>query len=176
MSININGSDDPYYRYKMEEIIMVQGGNGNGVFTIINNIDSISKSINTPSEILLKYLSYHLGSSYNDKKKSFTGYHNIDMINIGLFNYINSFVICSNCSIPELLYILDKKGKKKNIDSKCSACGNIQELNYNTKIDNKCIENINKYLIKKSWNISKGNIILESKYDEIYNSYNPFEN
>lgn len=172
MSININGSDDPYYRYKMDTIIILHGGQGNGLFTIINNVDKISNSINTPSEILIKYLSCHLNSNYNDKKKSFTGHHSYDFINTGLFNYINSFVICTDCSIPELFYSLNKK----TVNSKCSACGNIQELNYTTKIDNKCIENISKYLIKKSWNISKGNIILESKYDEIYNSINPFEN
>ena len=172
MPLNINGSNDPYYRYKMDDIIIIHGGQGNGIFTIFNNVDQISNSLNTPSEILIKYLSYHLNSNYNDKKKSFTGHHTIDFINSGLFNYINSFVICTNCSIPELFYSLDNK----IINSKCSACGSNQNFNFNTKIDNKCIENISKYLIKKSWNISKGNIILESKYDEIYNSINPFEN
>ncbi len=172
MSININGSDDPYYRYKMDNIIIVYGGHGNGVFTIINNCDQISKSINTPNEILIKYLSYHLNSNYNEKKKSFTGHHTYENINSGLFNYINSFVICTDCSIPELFYSLNNN----NVHSKCSACGNIQELKLNTKINIKCLDNINKYLIKKSWNISKGNIILESKYDEIYKSFNPFEN
>jgi translation initiation factor 2 beta subunit (eIF-2beta)/eIF-5 len=170
MSININGSNDPYYRYKMDEIIINHGGQGNGVFTIINNIDEISKSINTPSEILIKYLSYHLNSNYNDKKKSFTGHHTIEFINSGLFNYINSFVMCTNCSIPELFYTLDNK----KVKSKCSACGNDYECNFTNKIDNKCMDNIQKYLAKKTWNISKGNMILESKYDEIFKSFNPF--
>jgi translation initiation factor 2 beta subunit (eIF-2beta)/eIF-5 len=175
MSININGSEDPFYRYKMEELFLTLGGNGNGVFTIINNIDSVSKSINTPSEILLKYLAYHLGSSYNDKKKSFTGHHDLETLNIGLFNYINSFVICISCSIPELFYSLDKKGKKSILQCKCSACGTIHKLNFNNKMNNKGIDIIEKYLEKNTWIVIKGNMVLESKYDEIFKSFNPFE-
>jgi translation initiation factor 5 len=174
MSININGSDDPFYRYKMDELYLTQGGNGNGVFTIINNIESISKSINTPSEILIKYIAYYLGSSYNEKKKSFTGHHDFEVLKNGLFQYINSFVICKSCGIPELFYSLDKKNKKSNLECKCSACGQIQELKFDNKIDNKCLDLISKFLDKNQWTTIKGNMVLESNITSNIDDFNPF--
>jgi len=75
MSININNSEDENYRYKMPKVSISYGGNGNGVFTVLNNINDVSESINTPSEILCKYIAYILGSSYNEKKKTLTGQH-----------------------------------------------------------------------------------------------------
>ena len=50
--INVNNSNDDFYRYKMEKVTVSNKGFGNGLFTIINNLESISKSINTPYEIL----------------------------------------------------------------------------------------------------------------------------
>jgi hypothetical protein len=52
--ININNSIDDNYRYKMPKAAIKLGGNGNGIFTTINNIDEISNAINTPPEILYK--------------------------------------------------------------------------------------------------------------------------
>ena len=71
--LNINGSNDPNYRYKMEEVVIKNAGYGNGQFTIITNINKIEKSINTPAEIIFKYLAFNLGASYNNKKESLTG-------------------------------------------------------------------------------------------------------
>jgi translation initiation factor 2 beta subunit (eIF-2beta)/eIF-5 len=157
MSININNSDDENYRYKMPKISLTFGGSGNGVFTLLNNIDDISESINTPSEILCKFIAYTLGSSYNEKKKTITGQHaNIQEI---IFDYINNFVICQTCGIPEISYSLNKiSAKKYNLESKCSACGNISYPKSNNKITEKCIDIINKYLNKPNtqWTTKKG--------------------
>lgn len=158
--ININNStDDDYYRYKMPKVIVKLGGNGNGIFTIINNIEEISNAITTPSEILSKYISYTLGSAYNEKKQTLTGHHhNIQDI---VFNYINEFVICQHCSIPELTYSLDKVSKKNSVLlCRCSACGNLNNIKKSNKISDKTIDNINKYLNKNEWPISKGNIVV----------------
>jgi len=69
--IEDNKSNDDNYRYKMPPVSIKIGGAGNGIFTIINNIDEIANAINTPSEILYKYISYSLGSAFNEKKKKF---------------------------------------------------------------------------------------------------------
>lgn len=157
MSINLNNSEDENYRYKMQKVSISYGGNGNGVFTILNNISDISESINTPSDILCKYIAYILGSSYNEKKKALTGQHgNIQEI---IFDYINNFVICQSCGIPELSYSLVKiSGKKFNLESKCSACGITNCPKSTNKITEKGIDLINKYLSKPNtiWTIKKG--------------------
>lgn len=158
MNININNTDDENYRYKMPKVSIKLGGAGNGTFTIINNMDEISNSLNTPSDIIYKYISYTLGSAFNDKKKSLTGHHtNIQDI---IFEYINFFVICPTCSIPELSYSLDKiNSKNYNLISKCSACGNTHILKSTNKVNEKCIDVIIKFLQKNnSWINKEGNL------------------
>jgi hypothetical protein len=157
--LNINKSKDENYRYKMPIVSIKTGGTGNGMFTIINNMDEISKAINTPSSIIYKFISYTLGSAYNDKKNSFTGHHN--NIQDIIFDYINTFVICSTCKVPELIYYLEKISAKKNIlQCKCSACGKIDTIKPNNKIIEKCTDGILKYLLKEgTWNVTNGNMV-----------------
>jgi translation initiation factor 5 len=158
--ININGNiNDANYRYKMEKVSLNNCGSGNGQFTVINNMDNIGESINTPSEILYKYFAFVLGSSFNEKKKSLTGMHSIAIIEQHLYDYINKFVMCSNCNIPELMY----KIEKKNVCACCSACGNNNNIQYNTKINRKVLDLIEKYLEKnKEWVKTKG-LLVEQK-------------
>lgn len=158
--LNINNSDDINYRYKMPKVSVKYGGNGNGKYTIINNIDEIADAINTPSEIVCKFISFSCGSSYNEKDKSITGYH-INIQNV-IFDYINNFVICSTCNIPELNYYLEKINKKKSIlVCKCSACGTINNLKKTNKIYDKCIDTIIKYLLKENNWINKSGTMVE---------------
>lgn len=160
--INVNGSNDDFYRYKMDKVIVSNKGNGNGLFTIINNLDEISKQINTPNEILYKYIANDLGSSFNEKKKSFTGTHTTDIIQKSICNYINDFVICNKCGIPEITYSL--KGNN-TIVSKCSACGSYNLIKNNNKLNLKITDLILKYLQKnKNWTITKGNMVLLKDY------------
>jgi translation initiation factor 5 len=155
--LNINNSDDNDYRYKMQTISFKMGGAGNGIFTTIDNMDAIAKSINTPSDIICKFISFTLGTSYNDKKKQFTGHHyNIQDI---IFDYINNFVICPECKIPELMYNLDKINSKKfKLICRCSACGSINDIKPINKIIDKSIDTIVKYLNNNNniWIVSKG--------------------
>ena len=159
--ININSSIDEFYRYKMPKVIIKLKGNGNGKFTELVNIEEISNCINTPSEIIFKYISSILGSSCNYKDKTINGYHN--NIQELIFDYIDKFVICPTCKIPELTYFLEKK----NLNCKCSACGNIIKIkSINNKIYDKCIDNISKYLIKENkWKKNDGSMV-EQKNDE----------
>jgi translation initiation factor 5 len=164
MEININNSDDKDYRYKMERISITLGGSGNGLKTTINNIDTIANAINTPIEVLIKYLINYLSSNYNDKTKSFTGHHDVNKIQNAIFQYINTFVICSTCKIPELTYYVDNTDKKNKIKSKCSACGNFNILNLKNKFDNKGFEIISKYLETKEWIIVEGKMVVDDDF------------
>jgi len=162
--ININGNiSDTNYRYKMEKISLNNCGSGNGQFTIINNMDNIAESVNTPSEILYKYFAFVLGSAFNDKKKSLTGTYSITIIEEHLYDYINKFVMCPNCNIPELMY----KIESKNVCSSCSACGKNNNIQYNTKINRKVLDLIEKYLEKnKVWVKTKGLLVEQKEVPE----------
>ena len=160
--LNVNGSNDDFYRYKMNMVNISNKGNGNGQFTIITNLTDICKTINTPPEILYKYIANDLGSSFNEKKNSLTGTHTQETIQQSIFKYINDFVICNKCSIPEINYSL----KNKNIvESKCSACGSYNTIKNNNKINVKINDIILKYLQKnKTWTVTKGNMVLLKDY------------
>ena len=158
--INVNNSDDLFYRYKMEKVNITNKGFGNGLFTIINNLENIAKSINTPIEILNKYIANDLGSNYNEKKKSMNGNHTQEKIQESIHKYINDFVTCSKCGIPEINYLLENK----KVESRCSACGSLNEIKNNNKINQKNVDIILKYLEKnKVWLKTKGNMVLQEK-------------
>ena len=167
--ININNSDDSFYRYKMEIIQISNCGNGNGQFTIIKNMNKIEKSLNTPAEILFKFIAFALGSSYNNKKNSITGTHTQEIIELKLFTYINNFVICLNCGIPELTYTLIKK----KLECKCSACGKQNEIKAINKIILKGLDLILKYLeTGKNWISTKGTMVIHNNIDDNIDNIN----
>lgn len=160
--LNINNSTDANYRYQMPKVSIKYGGNGNGKFTVINNMEEIANLINSPSEIVYKFISFSCGSAYNAKDNSIKGYHH-DIQSI-IFEYINNFVICPTCCIPELNYYLENKSAKKSIlICKCSACGTINKLK-STKINDKCIDAIIKYLIKEenNWINTSGTMVQQN--------------
>jgi len=157
--LNVNNSNDINYRYQMPKVNIKYGGNGNGKYTIINNINEIANAINTPSEIIYKFISTSCGSAYNEKEKIINGTHN-GIQNI-IFDFIDNFVICEICGIPELNYYLEKiSAKKSNLICKCSACGSINMLKKNSKINEKCIDTIIKYLGKgNNWINTSGSMV-----------------
>jgi translation initiation factor 5 len=160
MSININRkSDDIFYRYKMPDIKVRQAGKGNGCYTFIDNIEDICKSINTPSIILLNYIARVLGSNFNDKKQTITGHYTYNqMLNI-MYDYIDYFVLCNRCTIPELTPKIVGDKKKKSLFYSCSACGKEYNLYSDTKIYSKTIDSIIKYYNIHKYIPTKGTMV-----------------
>lgn len=166
MTLNINGDNfDSNYRYKMPKLTISFTGNGKNSHTILNNIDEISQSLGHPNITILKFIGINLGSNIDENKKSIKGHHELKILQQEIFNYINNFVICQNCSIPELLPELEKiSKKKKEIKLKCSACGNFSDYNLN-KCNSKIIEQMIKTIEKNEWTIKKGTIVNNDNFD-----------
>lgn len=157
--ININGSKDNSYRYKMPVFQCEIKGNGNGIYTIITNLNDVSKYINHPPTILLKFLSSYNGSMANEEKMSITGRYTSDKLQKTIQIYINRFVICSKCNIPETIPQINKQSKKNIIlELKCSSCGSISSILCN-KNEMKAYELIVKYLEKNAWTTTKGTMV-----------------
>jgi len=174
--MNINQhTDDIYYRYKMPELISRLCGRGNGSFTILDNINEISDTLNTPSTILLNFIARSLGSSCNDDKKTITGhYQTLELID-SIYKFIDFFVICPKCTIPELIPKIIGNKKNKQVQVSCSACGYIETLNTNNNVNNKTIDQLIKYYEKNTYTIKKGNIIEQEICDKNYTDlFNPF--
>ena len=71
--MNIVGTDktkalDPHYRYKMPAL-EIRVGSGNGIKTILDNLDDISKALKRPPELILKYLGIEKSSQTKFKSR-----------------------------------------------------------------------------------------------------------
>ena len=177
--MNINGKNDSSYRYKMEPLKSSICGKGNGMFTIINNLETVSKYINHPPSLILKYMGVNFGSIVNDVKQTITGSHTTEELQKCLQQYIDKFVICPSCGIPETIPKITKLNKKNILlelqCSSCSSSNNIMHCKHN--------ELIIKHLEKNEWNVNKGymvvnvpdkNISENISCENVVDDFNPF--
>ena len=180
--LNINGKTDDNYRYKMPPIKSSIAGKGNGVYTVFYNLQDVGKYLNHPSFLLLKFLSIYNGSMLNEEKMTITGGYTEIELQKALQIYINRFVICSKCGVPETIPQIRKETKKLSyLDLKCSSCGTISEVLCNNKNETSIKIAIINYLEKNEWSISnKGTMVkqetkpLETCSSNEADDYNPF--
>lgn len=166
--LNINGKTDPSYRYKMVPISStINGGKNNGIYTTFHNLEDVCKYISQPPQLILKYLSIHMGSMSNVEKMTITGGYKNEELQAALQLYINRFVICPACTIPETIPQLKKENKKNiKLELKCSSCGKISEVNYKNKSEEKTSDLIIKYLEKSDWITATKGIMVKSKEED----------
>jgi len=95
----------------------------------------------------------------NEEKMSITGSYISDELQKTLQIYINRFVICPKCRIPETIPQLNKQSKKNiTLELKCSSCGSISNVLCN-KNEMKAYDLIVKYLEKNVWTTTKGTMV-----------------
>ena len=154
--MNINDSDDFFYRYKMPILDINQYGKGNGKFTNLVNINDICDAINTPLKILMVYLTQSLGTNY--KETSLNGHYNKDnLINL-IIKFNKEFILCQKCNIPELTPSIEGKKKNMKLIYSCSACGEIYEKKTSGKINDKTIDAIINYYKVNKFVKTNGNV------------------
>ena len=144
--MNITGLyeiEDDSYRYKMPEIISCIEGRGNGIKSVILNINDIAKSLYRDANEISKYLSLSLNTpmKYNKKEKRLVlnGEFTKTQLSESLKKYIQQYIICNQCSLPETHYKI-----KTSIRKICNACGYRQKLHLDDSN-----EKLNKYIIKQ---------------------------
>lgn len=154
--MNIDNSDDIFYRYKMPILDINQYGKGNGKFTNLVNIQDICNAINTPLKILMVYLTQSLGTNY--KETSLNGHYNKNELLELIIKFNKEFILCEKCNIPELTPNIE--GKKKNIKLlySCSACGERYEKVSNGKISGKTMDAIINYYKVNEFIKTNGNV------------------
>lgn len=170
--LNINGKEDSSYRYKMEPIKSTINGKGNGIFTTILNIKDVAKYLSSPPSLILKFLSLHFGSMANEEKNTITGGYSSSELQKALQIYINRFLICPCCFVPETTPQINKVNKKNIIlEVKCASCGKTSEIKTNNKLETKTSELIIKYLEKNDWFDRIESNKIEEKTDVDDNSF-----
>eukprot|EP00924_Labyrinthula_sp_SR-Ha-C_P009981 snap_masked-scaffold_21-processed-gene-5.60-mRNA-1 protein AED:0.14 eAED:0.42 QI:0/-1/0/1/-1/1/1/0/393 len=136
--INVNGSDDPSYRYKMPRLISKVEGRGNGVKTVIVNASDIANALKRSTAQVTKFFGCELGamSKYTESedKALVNGSFDTKVLQESLTIYIEKFVLCPSCNNPET--VQEIKGKKKSavLYLDCKACGAHEEADNSHKL------------------------------------------
>jgi translation initiation factor 5 len=133
--INIAGLtpvEDPSYRYKMPRIIAKVEGRGNGIKTVLVNAIEIGQSLNRDAPEITKFFGCEIGSqtTYDKDRAVIQGAHTAQDLQNLLCRYIEHFVLCQQCKLPETHY----KIKNGVIFQKCMACGNKASVDMSHKL------------------------------------------
>src|ERR1700733_13321742 len=95
--VNIANVGDKFYRYKMPALEIKIEGNGNGIKTILVNIDKIAKSLNRPPSYPTKYFGCELGAQtrFDDKSERYivNGAYELNKLMDLLEGFIKKFVL-----------------------------------------------------------------------------------
>jgi len=135
--INISGTTlvtDPEYRYKMPVVFGKIEGRGNGIKTVIPNITELANALHrTPAEVN-KFFGCELGAqtsySGDNDRAIVNGAHNDTALQGLIHKYVELFVLCPQCSLPETEY----KIKNGCIFHKCAACGSKEMVDMSHKL------------------------------------------
>lgn len=137
--INIAGLvpvDDPEYRYKMPAVFGKIEGSGNGIKTVIPNITDVASSLHRSPGEVNKFFGTELGAqsrySPDTDKAIVNGAHTDGMLQELMHRYIEKFVLCPNCRLPESEY----KIKNDLIFHRCKACGAKEMVDMSHKLCN----------------------------------------
>lgn len=124
--VNIAGTtpvDDPAYRYKMPAVFGKIEGSGNGIKTAIPNISEVALSLHRQPAEVNKFFGCELGAqttySAETDRAIVNGAHTDAVLQDLIHRYVENFVLCPNCRLPET----DYKIKNDVIWHKCAACG-----------------------------------------------------
>jgi len=137
--INISGNnpvDDPEYRYRMPAVFGKVEGSGNGIKTAIPNISDVALALHRNSGEVNKFFGCELGAQTTYNKETdraiVNGSHTDDTLQKLIHRYIESFVLCPTCGLPETRYSI----KNGTIWHKCAACGAKEMVDMNHKVTN----------------------------------------
>jgi len=104
ISINPDYCDDPFYRYKMHQILTeITKGK-----TYLINIDEVSSELKVDPIYMVRYLGSVLGTQATYEKKthkaSLSGTFDVGILSEHVMQFIREVVLCKHCGLPELNY------------------------------------------------------------------------
>lgn len=155
--LNINGSTDPSYRYKMPRVVGKVEGRGNGIKTVIVNCREVAASLKRPTEQLTKFIGLQMGASSRiDHDKSIVnGAIETQELQKLVTLYIEKFVLCPKCGNPETVQKLNSasSASKKSqglVVLKCKACGETTEVDNSHRLITQILKEIAESTSKES--------------------------
>jgi translation initiation factor 5 len=137
--INISGTtpvEDAEYRYKMPAVFGKIEGSGNGIKTAIPNISDVAQSLHRNPGEVSKFFGTELGAqsrySSDTDRAIVNGAHTDGVLQELIHRYVEKFVLCPNCGLPESEY----KIKNDLIFHRCKACGAQEMVDMSHKLCN----------------------------------------
>jgi len=137
--VNMNGSDDPYYRYTMPAVVVKHEGGGKMKKSVLVNLLSVSAHIGQTMDALLQ----HLGQSLNARctvegtgkgsKPYITGHHATSDVQSQVLAFVRDFVLCRHCGIPETTLVVGGSKKQRTAVLDCKGCGKRTSLDTELK-------------------------------------------
>jgi translation initiation factor 2 beta subunit (eIF-2beta)/eIF-5 len=121
---------DPFYRYKMEKIVF----RTERTKTSIMNLGNIAENLKIPdSECIVAFFKKRLAMQMTHGAQGLIISRHVDpmVIQDSLYEFIDYFVLCKNCLLPELTYVV----KGKQIVCDCAGCGSSNEIKSNQYTD-----------------------------------------
>jgi translation initiation factor 2 beta subunit (eIF-2beta)/eIF-5 len=131
--INIAGLqpvDDPEYRYTMPRIeTKIEGRK-----TVLTNISKVGFHLNREGSEISKFFGYQLGipATYSAETNRYIvkGMHTSHDLQKLLSRYIEKFVLCESCRLPETYY----RTKVGVLLQDCGACGAVHSVDMTHKL------------------------------------------
>lgn len=111
----------------MQAVHVQHTTNKNGSFcTIITNLPKIVHDIGiTEMPYVIRFLCHFLQSStIQAPNTTLVGHYTQAQVQAAIYQFIQQYIMCSKCTIPERKFKLDKH----KMHSICHACGNELEL------------------------------------------------
>jgi translation initiation factor 2 beta subunit (eIF-2beta)/eIF-5 len=132
INIGQGHENDPNYRYKMPAAVLNQRGRHSGFRTVITNGTLIAKALHTKPLYLCKYLGAEFGApAALDDIGAFVlrGAHTARSIAQHINKFIELFILCPKCRLPETTLYSDK-----HVRVVCNSCGYNETLRSAHKI------------------------------------------
>ena len=118
--------DDPYHRYQMSQMDVIK----ERTKVCITNLDAIANELKIPNkDLLISYINKSVSANFKPEKGktksksqgrvSALGNIDCDRVRESIYGFIEYFVLCPGCRLPELSY----RAKKNDVGIKCAACG-----------------------------------------------------
>jgi translation initiation factor 2 beta subunit (eIF-2beta)/eIF-5 len=131
---------DPSYRYNMEKIIFQK----EKTKSCICNLDKIALNLKIDQNHIIAYFKKRLSISITVKNNRVIISNDIDthLVKNALYEFIDYFILCKKCKLPELTYVMHKK----HLSGSCCGCGAINIIDNNVHTE-KVIKNIEMALV-----------------------------
>ncbi|KAK4686238.1 translation initiation factor 5, partial [Tremellales sp. Uapishka_1] len=128
--------EDKFYRYKMPVLQTKVEGRGNGIKTVIPNMEDVARALNRPPTYPTKFFGCELGAQTTmaNDKYIVNGAHQSDRLRELLDEFIVKFVLCPSCLNPETELCISGKNHHETMIRDCKACGKQGSIDMKHKL------------------------------------------